>query len=395
MARYRILLEAVAGSEARAALEGAVALRDEVVVVLLARLLGDLHRRWAAGERTVGLLPMLPLASPLYSRPLRRPAPPAGARLGGGFLKALGDEQGILLVRLEQTELGVFRLFGLSSSDRAARSARPLSAGQHGGSRPDRRVLPAAPALAAGDQAGGGGAALRRRRLRLGRAPGKRGRSACPASWPTTRRSSPSALCPRSCSTTAISDPTRAHKRTHGILIDASASMRGSREVVARGLGLALARKLALLGGEVWLSFFDSRLHRRVEAAALGGRELPYLLCFRSEQGRNYARVFGELRDELARPGRDASGRQVAITIITHGECHIPVTVMQALRRHAAVYGIFVLAHPAARPGVPAPAVGTPDHLRRVDRPSGRAAPPGPGCGQRRGGQHARRRGAG
>ena len=103
--------------------------------------------------------------------------------------------------------------------------------------------------------------------------------------------------------------PHEGHKRSHGILIDASASMRGAREVVARGLGLALARKLALLGGEVWLSFFDSRLHRRVEAAALGGRELPYLLCFRSEQGRNYGRVFGELRDELARPGDEAAGR--------------------------------------------------------------------------------------
>src|SRR5690349_7132802 len=38
LARYRAMLEAVAASEARAALDSAVTLRDEVVVILLARL---------------------------------------------------------------------------------------------------------------------------------------------------------------------------------------------------------------------------------------------------------------------------------------------------------------------------------------------------------------------
>ena len=45
------MLEAVASSEARTALESALTLRDEVVVILLARLLGDLHRRWSSGAR--------------------------------------------------------------------------------------------------------------------------------------------------------------------------------------------------------------------------------------------------------------------------------------------------------------------------------------------------------
>jgi hypothetical protein len=342
VSRYRILLEAVAASEARTALEGAVALRDEVVVILLARLLGDLHRRWAVGERTVGLLPMLPLASPLYGRPIADLRRQQSADWAIGFLKALGDEQGILLVRLEQTELGVFRLFGLSSSatlpelPELYQLASTVGAGQIA-----EFSLQLLPSLLETKRA----AAVQR--------------FAVDGYASVERRGSVDALLPGELAhdseifaQRALSEellyyghqrPNEGHKRTHGILIDASASMRGSREVVARGLGLALARKLTLLGGEVWLSFFDSRLHRRVEAAALGGRELPYLLCFRSEQGRNYARVFGELRDELARPGRDSSGRQVAITIITHGECHIPLAVMQALRRHAAVYGIFVL----------------------------------------------------
>jgi uncharacterized protein with von Willebrand factor type A (vWA) domain len=137
--------------------------------------------------------------------------------------------------------------------------------------------------------------------------------------------------------------PHEGQRRSHGILIDASASMRGQREVVARGLGLALARKLGLLGGDVWLAFFDSRLHRRIDANALAGRELPYFLCFRSEHGRNYARVFADVQQDLARPDRDLVRRDHAITFITHGECHIPGATLQAIARNASIYGIFVL----------------------------------------------------
>ena len=54
----------------------------------------------------------------------------------------------------------------------------------------------------------------------------------------------------------------------HYILVDGSASMRGAREVFARGLALALAKKLSLVGGksaDVWVRFFDSRLHPRID----------------------------------------------------------------------------------------------------------------------------------
>jgi hypothetical protein len=128
----------------------------------------------------------------------------------------------------------------------------------------------------------------------------------------------------------------------HALLVDASASMRGVREVFARGLGLALAKKLQLVGVEVWFSFFDSRLHRRVDARALGGRELPYLLGFRSERGRNYARAFEELRAELARPAARAH-EEVAVTFITHAECRVPVDTVESLARLASLYGVFVL----------------------------------------------------
>ena len=335
--RYRALLRAVAASETRPELEGA--LRDEVIVILLARLLGDLPRRWAAA-RTAELLPALPLHSALYARPaeeLRRSHQADGAL---GFLKLLADDQGTLLVRLEQTELGAFRLFGLAapgSLPELFALANTIGAGQIADFSLQllSSLLETKRAAAIQSFAVGGYASVERR-------------GSVDALLPSELAHDSEIFAQRALSSELLyyghERPEEGARRVHGILIDASASMRGAREVFARGLGLALAKKLALLGGEVWLSFFDSRLHRRVEAASLGGRELPYLLCFRSEQGRNYGRVFTELREELAHGRtRGGPGREVAIVFITHGSCHIPTPVVQALRREAAVYGIFVL----------------------------------------------------
>src|SRR5262249_42214233 len=154
-------------------------------------------------------------------------------------------------------------------------------------------------------------------------------------------------------------------RKLHYILIDSSASMRGVRQVFARGLALTLAKKLALEQQPTWLRFFDSRLYdlmristgpaptsatsalaargaplsrrsasgRAGQAAraaslasgSLAGAELsiPYLLCFQSEHGRNYGKVFRQLLAELVRLRRDER-RQVVLYIITHGQCHIP-----------------------------------------------------------------------
>ena len=133
-----------------------------------------------------------------------------------------------------------------------------------------------------------------------------------------------------------------ATRRLHVLLIDASASMRGAREIFARGLALALAKKLSLQGGDVWLRFFDSRLHPRFDVGRAARRDLPRFLAFRSERGRNYARVFSDLTIEVERLARE-EGRQVAITFITHGACHIPLPTVEALARLAHLTGVFVL----------------------------------------------------
>jgi hypothetical protein len=130
-------------------------------------------------------------------------------------------------------------------------------------------------------------------------------------------------------------------RRVHKVMVDASGSMRGARAIFARGLALTLVKKLVLLGEEVELRFFDSRLHESVRITEKNFR-LPYLLCFRSERGRNYGRVFKSLSDELERLRRTA-GRQAAVYFITHGQCHLPKPLVERLSDFAWLYGIYVL----------------------------------------------------
>ncbi|MEZ4362280.1 MAG: vWA domain-containing protein [Kofleriaceae bacterium] len=126
------------------------------------------------------------------------------------------------------------------------------------------------------------------------------------------------------------------------VLIDCSASMRGQRQVFARGLALALVKKLTLQGDEVWLRFFDSRLHETVKITRSGQVPVPYVLSFRSERGRNYGKVFRQLLLELTKLRRDQK-RRIILYIITHGQCHLNPELVTALKQQAYVYGIIVL----------------------------------------------------
>lgn len=135
-------------------------------------------------------------------------------------------------------------------------------------------------------------------------------------------------------------------KRLHYIALDASASMRGRRAVFARGLALALLKKLLLLGEDVDLRFFDSRLyevqHARPARGESGGLSVPYLLTFRGERGRHYAKVFGLLARELDRL-RKRHGRPIVLYLLTHAQCHIPLETVERLSRAATLYGVFML----------------------------------------------------
>jgi hypothetical protein len=129
-------------------------------------------------------------------------------------------------------------------------------------------------------------------------------------------------------------------ERLNYILVDASASMRGLRTVFARGLALALAKKMTLKGEQVWLRFFDSRLYERQELTAARLR-IPYLLCFKAERGRNTTRVFTDLDKELSRLQRE-SPKEVMLTFITHGRSQVDLKLVESIREKANVTGVFV-----------------------------------------------------
>lgn len=130
-------------------------------------------------------------------------------------------------------------------------------------------------------------------------------------------------------------------QRTHHVLVDGSASMRGVREVFARGLALALCKRLALLGEDVRLRFFDSRLYEGVSVGSSGHAEVPYVLQFRAERGRNYAAVIRQLNAELSSPRRNPG--QVLVYLLTHGECQFPPDEVQSLSMRAPIYGVYIL----------------------------------------------------
>jgi len=133
--------------------------------------------------------------------------------------------------------------------------------------------------------------------------------------------------------------------RMYQILVDASASMRGARAVFARGLAIALAKKMTLLGFDANVRFFDSRLYeplrvRRTAKSTNAPMHVAGILTFKGEHGRNYARVFSQFASDLDRM-RD----RVSITayIITHAECHVPIELVRRIREHAELYGVFML----------------------------------------------------
>jgi hypothetical protein len=130
-------------------------------------------------------------------------------------------------------------------------------------------------------------------------------------------------------------------RRLHYLVIDASASMRGDRQVFARGLAIALGKKLQLAGEEVWMRFFDSRLYD-VQRARPGQLPAAYLLGFKGERGRNPARVFAQLATEIALL-RARDQRDPVVHLITHAALHVPRPLVSEVRRQAHLFGVFIL----------------------------------------------------
>lgn len=353
--RYQALLRALqqaAPVEATAALR----LRDELVAALLLRTSSELARRLATLVTPASPAVDLPLQPAVYAGQELGPPPPADSR-AAAWLQLLTREPSPLHLQtaVELIDAETLRLLSLSAG-----GAELLLAGSSEGSAslldllavleaPETRdivrfslellptVLETRTAAGAHSYPTGGYAALQ-------------GRGSLDALVLSELASDEDILYTRY----ALGDllyygreqQRPPQRRLHYVLVDASPSMRGLRQVFARGLALSLCKRLSLLGGEVLLRFFDARLHEAVSAQRAAGRLLPYLLGFRSQRGRNYGRVFADLAGELLALRRStAAGPRPAVTVylLTHGECHIPLPVVRTLRRYATLYGVFTL----------------------------------------------------
>jgi hypothetical protein len=127
-------------------------------------------------------------------------------------------------------------------------------------------------------------------------------------------------------------------RRSHLLLVDASASMRGERATFARALALATGKKLVLAGDDVAFRFFDSRLYEP-QLARRGALPTTALLAFRGERGRNPTRVFRELI--LALDLRDEP--DVTVHLYTHGALYVPRDLVAEVTKRARLAGVFIL----------------------------------------------------
>jgi hypothetical protein len=129
--------------------------------------------------------------------------------------------------------------------------------------------------------------------------------------------------------------------RVHHFLIDASASMRGERATFARGMALAGAKKLLLTGEDVTFRFFDARLYEPHTARA-GQLPVAYLLSFKGERGRNPARVFAQL-DTVLDLGMRRDPRQPLVHLFTHSALYIPREIVARIAEKSKIAAVFIL----------------------------------------------------
>jgi hypothetical protein len=130
-------------------------------------------------------------------------------------------------------------------------------------------------------------------------------------------------------------------KRIHYLLIDASASMRGDRQTFARGMAIATGKKLLLEGEDVAFRFFDSRMYE-LQRARNGQLPTAHLLSFKGEHGRNPARVFAELANDLEM-SRHHDPRSPVVHLFTHAALYIPREMVQAVTALAHLAAVFIL----------------------------------------------------
>jgi hypothetical protein len=346
LAQYRQLLEHVAGSEVVEKLAG-WRVRDELVAVLLTRALGDVYHRWRERGKAAGVEP-LPLDATVYAdvdfashfrdfepRPL------------WGLVEHLAREAMHVYTCVELIDLDTVRLLGMFRDD---------AGGAAGGALDLVDLLASLGSPEAHDVAAFSldllPSVLETRRATAAQTFSVDGYASLERKGAVDSLVLSELAYDREIFEQKVADDELLYygrekhqedeRRLQYILVDSSASMRGRRQVFARGVALTLVKKLLLSGDEVWVRFFDSRLHEVHKLARASAVPVPYLLSFRSERGRNYGKVLRQLLVELTRVHREQR-RRIVVYLVTHGQAHLEPELIGALRRLAFVYGIVIL----------------------------------------------------
>jgi hypothetical protein len=347
--QYRKLLDNIGNSEVTERLSG-LRLRDEMVAVLLSRILGDTYNRWRDRTKSAGVEP-LPLDLGIlgdidYADHFRE----FDMRSLWSFLEHLVAQAMHVYTQVELIDLDTVRLLGLFKEDSASGSEALAGA-------IDLVDLFAALGSPEANDVANFSLDLLPSVLETRRSTGAQTFSVDGYASIERKGNIDSLVLSELAYDREIfeqkivdnellyygRDKQREdERRLQYLLIDCSASMRGQRQVFARGLALALIKKLSLEGDEIWVRFFDSRMHETIKINRSGQVPVPYLLSFRSERGRNYSKVFRQLLVEITRLRREQK-RRVVLYVITHGQCHIEPELANALKQQAFLYGVVVL----------------------------------------------------
>ncbi len=327
-------------------------LSDELISVVLLKVMGPLYERFRGHHSLGGPVTLLPMDPEIYSD--LEPQLPAlftghDRRADIGFLQHVAKERLRLITAIEQIDLDTLRLLGMFGEEASAAGALQMLDLLNVFHSPEANdvvnfSLDLLPSV-----------------LETKRASGQQTFSVDGYSGVERRGTLDSLVLSELAFDPELFDRRFAEnevfyyarekqaeedRRLHYIMVDASASMRGQRSVFARGLALTLVKKLLLQGEDVYFRFFDARLyevqHARHGRSDTGGISVPYVLCFKGERGRNYAKVFGMLANELQRLQR-RERRTPILYILTHAQCHVPVDTIERLRNIARLYGVFML----------------------------------------------------
>ncbi len=338
---YRsLLVEAHASEAARRAPQ--LSMSDDLVVVVLARVLGDVARRI---ETRPAFVPHLPLDGSLFERltsaHLVKLFRAVDRRFEREVLEALVAARLLILTLTDSLDLDTLRLFGMVGlSEGGALAQVELLASLETPEANDvvnfsleilpsvleTKAKPAASTVAAFGYSG------------LGRRGSIDNMVLTELAWDDqelARR-----IVDNEVLYYAREQQHEEEGREHLLLIDASASMRGDRATFARAMALATGKKLLLEGESVTIRFFDSRLY---EPHAAHGQELPtaHLLSFKGERGRNPARVFTDLAAVLDLTRRH--GEPPVVHLFTHAALYIPRELVQQVRAIAQLAAVFML----------------------------------------------------